>query len=114
MRGHAMTFLSTIGFDVQTFLRTVGTGRRIVSLKSKGIFFSQGSAAEAVFYLHSGRATITAVSNEGREATLTLLSPGDFFGQDAIASAGNVRTATASAITGCKALKIERSEILRV
>jgi CRP/FNR family transcriptional regulator, cyclic AMP receptor protein len=109
-----MSYLSTIEFDVQNFLRTAGTGRRIVSVKPKAVFFSQGSLGESVFYLHSGRAKITAVSNEGKEATLTLLSPGDFFGQDSIASVGSVRTATASAITDCRALKIESSEALRV
>ena len=109
-----MTHLTTIEFDVQNFLRTAGAGRRIISLKPKEVFFSQGSVAGSVFYLHSGRAKITTLSNEGKEATLTLLSPGDFFGQGSVASVSSVHTATASAITECRALNIDSSEVLRV
>jgi CRP/FNR family transcriptional regulator, cyclic AMP receptor protein len=114
MRGNKMSYLSMIEFNVQSYLRTAGAGRKLVSTKPGAVFFSQGSLGEFVFYLHSGRAKITAVSDKGKEATLTLLSPGDFFGQDSIASEGSVRTATASGITQCSALRIESSEILRV
>jgi CRP/FNR family transcriptional regulator, cyclic AMP receptor protein len=67
-------------FDPQAFLANAGLGKRIVHLKPKQAFFSQGSVADSVFYLREGRAKLTVVSNAGKEATITLLSPGEFVG----------------------------------
>ncbi|MGH9616343.1 MAG: Crp/Fnr family transcriptional regulator [Acidobacteriaceae bacterium] len=62
----------------------------------------------------SGRARITVVSANGKEATITLLSAGDFVGEESLASVGGLRMATATAITSCIALKIDRAEMIRV
>jgi CRP/FNR family transcriptional regulator, cyclic AMP receptor protein len=89
-------------------------GRKIVQLDSKQAFFSQGTHADSIFYLHKGRAKLTVVSKNGKEATITLLSVGDFVGEESLASVGGVRMATATAITACTTLKIEREEMVRV
>jgi len=104
----------SITFDPATYLSGAGSGRKIVQLKAKGIFFSQGSSADCIFYLQKGRAKITVVSIAGKEATITLLSPGEFIGEESIALGVGQRLATATAITACTALKIEKSEIVRV
>jgi CRP-like cAMP-binding protein len=101
-------------FDVATFLAKAGVGRRIIKLRPKQVFFSQGDAADSIFYLQSGRARLTVVSPDGKEATITLLSAGEFVGEEALASVGRLHLATASAITDCTALKIEREEMIRV
>jgi CRP/FNR family cyclic AMP-dependent transcriptional regulator len=101
-------------FDVDGFLAKAGLGRRIVRLKPKRAFFSQGNAADSVFYLQKGRAKITVVSEKGKQATITLLSAGDFIGEESIAEAAGLRLATATAINTCTALKIERSTMIRV
>jgi CRP-like cAMP-binding protein len=101
-------------FDPAIFLATAGSGRRIVHIKPKGTFFAQGSASDCVFYLQSGRAKLTVVSANGKEATITLLSPGEFIGEEAIASSAGLRLATAAAINTCTTLKIERAEMIRV
>ena len=101
-------------FDAGVFLEKAGLGRKIVELKSRGAFFSQGSPADSIFYLQKGRAKLTVVSKNGKEATITLISPGDFVGEESIAGAVGLRLATATAITACTALKIERGEIIRV
>jgi CRP/FNR family cyclic AMP-dependent transcriptional regulator len=103
-----------VAFDAAAFLANARLGRRIVKLKTKQLFFSQGSPADAVFYLQKGRARITVVSEKGKEATITLLSSGDFLGEESIAGAVGLRLATATAITACTALKIERGEMIRV
>jgi len=102
-----------IGFDPAVFLANAGLGRRIVRLKAKNTFFTQGTRADCVFYLQSGRAKLTVVSNVGKEATITLLSAGEFIGEESIAGVVGLRLATATAITGCVALKIEREEMIR-
>ncbi len=101
-------------FDLAAFLATAGVGRRIVQLKPKQVFFSQGSAADAIFYLQTGRAKLTVVSHDGKEATIALLPAGEFVGEESLASVGALHMATASAITACTALRIERGEMIRV
>jgi len=109
-----MTGTDNINFDVADFLAKAGLGRRLVKLKPRQVFFSQSDPADSVFYLQKGRAKITVVSERGKEATITLLSPGDFIGEESIAGVIGLRLATATAITACTALKIERAEMIRV
>jgi len=101
-------------FDAEAFLASTGLGRRIVKLRGKQALFSQGEAADSVFYLHSGRAKLTVVSSGGREATITLLGAGDFVGEESLASVGALHRATATCITRCTVLNIDREEMLRV
>jgi CRP-like cAMP-binding protein len=101
-------------FDPATFLAQAGLGRRIVRLNPKDTFFSQGDSADCVFYLQDGRAKLTVISKEGKEATIALLTVGDFVGEDSMAGTPGLRMATATAITPCSALKIERAEMIRV
>ena len=77
-----MTFAALPAFDLAAFLASAGPGRRIVALKPKQSFFSQGDPADSVFYLQKGRARITVVSAAGKEATVTLLVPSEFVGED--------------------------------
>ena len=109
-----MTDVSATEFDVQNFLKTAEIGQKIVQLKARQSFFSQGNPADSVFYLQHGRARLTVVSSAGKEATITLLSPGDFVGEESIAAVKGLCLATASAITDCIALKIERGEMIRM
>jgi CRP/FNR family transcriptional regulator, cyclic AMP receptor protein len=101
-------------FDATAFLNKAGPGRRIVQLEPKEAFFSQGNRADSIFYIHKGRAKLTVVSMNGKEATITILAVGDFVGEESLATIGGVRMATATAITSCTALKIERQEMARV
>jgi CRP-like cAMP-binding protein len=101
-------------FDAAAFLATTGLGRTIVQLKARETFFAQGEPADSVFYLQKGRARVTVVSNAGKEATITLLTAGDFVGEEALAGPGGPRLTTARAITACTAMKIGRSEMIRV
>jgi CRP/FNR family transcriptional regulator, cyclic AMP receptor protein len=101
-------------FNAAEFLAKAGLGRRIVELNPKETFFSQGHPANSIFYLQKGRAKLTVVSTNGKEATITLLADGDFVGEESLATVGGRRLATATAITACTALKIDREEMVRV
>ena len=79
-----MTKLECKEFDTAEFLAKAGVGRRIVHLKTCGVFFSQGDAADSVFYIQKGRAKLTVVSEAGKNATIRLLSAGDFIGEESI------------------------------
>src|SRR5580700_6309445 len=100
--------------DAAAFLARAGLGRRVVRLPPKHPFFAQGDPADSVFYLQKGRAKVTVVSKAGKEATITLLSSGDFIGEEALSGVVGLRMATATAITACTSLKITRDEMVRV
>jgi len=101
-------------FDNHSFLTSVAEGRSVVRRRSREFFFSQGEPADSVYYLQSGRAKLTVVSKKGKEATVTLLTMGDFFGEESMSANAIMRSSTASAITVCVATKIARLEMLRV
>ena len=101
-------------FDAAAYLANAGLGRKIVHLKAKDAFFVQGSNCESIYYLQKGRAKLTIVSAAGKEATISLLVAGGFVGEECVAGVVGPRMATATAITACTALKIERKEIIRV
>ena len=101
-------------FDLATFLEEAGVGRKLVHLQPNHVFFSQGDSANSIFYLRSGRAKLTVVSPEGKEATVALLSAGEFIGEESLASVGALHLATATAIVVCTALEIAREEMIRV
>ena len=85
-------------FDPNTFLAKAGVGRTVQRLKSHETFFTQGSVADCVYFLQAGRAKLTVVSAQGKEATITLVAPHDFVGEESIASVSAPRTATATAL----------------
>src|SRR5271169_1482198 len=100
-------------FDAKAFLAHAGIGRTVHIYNPKQAIFSQGDAADAVFYIQQGRVRLTVVSKQGKEATIALLDHGDFLGEGCIASDQPLRLTTAAAITRCSVLRIEKSQLLR-
>jgi CRP-like cAMP-binding protein len=100
-------------FDPKVFLANAGIGRAILQYKPKQSLFSQGDRADAIFYVQEGKVRLSVVSKQGKEATIALLSSGDFLGEGCIASDLPVRMASATAITYCAVLKINKNEMLR-
>jgi CRP/FNR family transcriptional regulator, cyclic AMP receptor protein len=100
-------------FDPSLFLSSAGFGKTLRKYKPNQAIFSQGELADAVYYLQEGRVRLSVLSEQGKEATIALLGPGDFLGEGCIASDQPVRMATAAAITDCSALKIQKQEMLR-
>lgn len=108
------TTASNLRFDPISYLARAGVGRTIIDVKPKENFFVQGDPADSVFYLQCGRAKLSVVSHEGKEATITLLSSGDFVGEESLAALPGLRLATATAINMCTALRIGREEMIQV
>lgn len=86
----------------------------MIEIEKKHSIFSQGDRADAVFYIQKGRVKLTVVSGRGKEATLAMLGPGDFIGEDCVASVQSGRMMSATAITDCQILRIARKEMMRV
>ncbi|MBZ5521250.1 MAG: Crp/Fnr family transcriptional regulator [Acidobacteriia bacterium] len=100
-------------FDPAAFLAAAGLGRKIVDLQKKQIVFAQGDPAEAVFYIQRGKVRLSVISPSGREATIAILGPGDFLGEDCIANSHTQRIAAATAITVSTVLKIDKKAMVR-
>ncbi|HET6935852.1 MAG TPA: Crp/Fnr family transcriptional regulator [Candidatus Angelobacter sp.] len=101
-------------FSVEHFLAKSGLGRKIVELNKKSTLFSQGDAADSVFYIQKGKVKLTVVSRRGKEATLAFRSVGDFVGEECIAAIQPQRLTTATALMPVTVLRIDRSEMVRV
>jgi CRP/FNR family cyclic AMP-dependent transcriptional regulator len=101
-------------FDPLVFLTESGVGRTPVHVDPGEVFFAQGDAADATFYLQMGRAKLAVASELGKGATIVQLSSGDFVGEESLTAVSGLRTATASAITECTLLRIEKAEMIRV
>jgi CRP/FNR family cyclic AMP-dependent transcriptional regulator len=102
------------GFSLANFLANAGLGKVIVEESPDAHIFSQGDAADAVFYIQKGRVKLSVVSKQGKEAVIALLGPGEFVGEACIASGHPVRLTTATALSECVLLKISRKEMARV
>jgi CRP/FNR family cyclic AMP-dependent transcriptional regulator len=101
-------------FDPRAFLAETGLGRTILQYPKNQVIFAQGSPSDAVFYIQAGRAKLTVLSVHGREATIALLGEGDFMGEGCIAADQPLRTVSATAITDCFTLRIEKDAMLKV
>jgi CRP/FNR family transcriptional regulator, cyclic AMP receptor protein len=98
-------------FDPNTFLATIGEGRKNLAVSKKQGIFAQGDAADAVFYIQKGRVKLTVVSKVGREATIGILGEGNFFGEGALAGQA-LRMGSASAMTDCEIQRIEKKAMV--
>jgi CRP-like cAMP-binding protein len=98
--------------DPTAFFTRVGLGQETVKLETGDSFFSQGDPAEHLFCIQSGRAILQVVTPNGKQTTITLFSPGDFFGEESLATTPGHRMATATAINTCVAFKIRRDEMI--
>jgi len=98
-------------FDPRKFLATIGEGRKVVGLPKKQTIFTQGDPADAVFYIQEGKVRLTVVSKAGKEATLGILSKGEFFGEGGLAGQA-LRMGSATAATDCELLRIDKKAMM--
>jgi CRP-like cAMP-binding protein len=99
------------GFDPDTFLATIGDGRKILFVPKKQTIFAQGDDADSVFYIQKGKVRLTVVSQAGKEATIAIVNERNFFGEGALA--GQVlRMGSAAAMTDCDLLRVEKKAMM--
>src|SRR5258708_2638284 len=99
------------GFDPDTFLATIGAGRKIVSVPNKQLIFAQGDGADAVFYIQKGKVRLTVVSKVGKEATIAIVGQGNFFGEGSLAGQLQ-RMGSAAAMTDCEILREDKKTMM--
>jgi CRP/FNR family cyclic AMP-dependent transcriptional regulator len=94
-------------FDPKKFLAKVGKGKTISEYQKDEAVFAQGDAADAVFYIQKGKIKLTVISEQGKEAVVGILGPGQFFGEGCL-NGHSVRVTTGTAIIGCRITRIDR------
>jgi CRP/FNR family transcriptional regulator, cyclic AMP receptor protein len=100
-------------FKPAAFLETVAKGRIIATHRRRDIIFAQGDDADAVFYIRKGKIKVTVLSKEGKEAVVAILGTDEFVGEGCLIGQPK-RLATASAMTDCVTMRVDKAEILRV
>lgn len=100
-------------FDAHAFLDSAGVSKKVRQFKRADIIFSQGTPADTVMYIQEGAVKITAVSEAGKEAIITVLGPGDFFGEGCLAGQP-LRMGNATATIPSTVLVIDKKEMQKV
>ena len=100
-------------FDPVAFLTNVGAGRNIARHSKKEVIFTQGEDADAVFYVRKGKVKVAVLSKDGKEAIVALLGPDEFVGEGCLIGQPK-RLATASALTECETMRVDKKAIQRV
>ena len=103
----------TAPFDPKVFLATVNGGRSISKYRMNQKVFSQGTPADAVFYIQKGKVKVTVVSEQGKEAVVAVLGPDEFCGEGCL-TGQPLRLAAATAITECEIMRLEKATMIRV
>ena len=99
--------------DPKTVITSIQGGRSGRRLAAQRVVFSQGDAADAVFYVRSGRVQVTVVSNHGKRGIIALFGPGEFFGEGCLAGE-TVRLASAVATTASEIVRIDKASMIRL
>jgi CRP-like cAMP-binding protein len=98
---------------VEKYLKSTGPARKIVKYREGDVVFFQGDTCHDVRYLQSGAIKLSVLSHIGKEAVVAMLTPGDFFGEGALAGQ-SVRIGTASAVAPSSVLVIEKEAAVRL
>jgi CRP-like cAMP-binding protein len=102
-----------IPFDPKEFLTHANGGRSISRYQANQAVFSQGETADSVYYINSGKVKVTVISEQGKEAVVAILGPDEFCGEGCL-NGQSQRIATATAVTDCEIMRLEKSAMLRV
>ena len=99
------------GFDPKAFLAKVGAGKTILKFERSQHVFKQGDVADAVFYIQKGSVKVTVLSEQGKEAVVGILEPGQFFGEGCL-NGHRLRIATTTAMEECVITSITKEAMI--
>jgi CRP-like cAMP-binding protein len=98
-------------FDAQAYLAKVGIGKTILEFEKGQRIFEQGEVADAVYYLQQGKIKLAVLSDQGKEAVVGILEPGQFFGESCL-NGHKLRISTTTAMERCVATAIKRTVMI--
>jgi len=112
-KGVVVPSKALLAFDHEAFLTRIEAGKTTRQYRTKQVLFSQGDAADAVFYIQSGKVRLTVVSTRGKEAVIGVLGRGSFFGEGCLAGQP-LRMSTAMSIEPSSVIRVGKSTMVRV
>jgi CRP/FNR family cyclic AMP-dependent transcriptional regulator len=98
-------------FDPKAFLAKMGAGKTIQKYRKNERIFSQGDAADSVFYIQEGRVKLIVISSQGKEAIVGILQAGQFFGEGCLSN-HPLRIATTVAMEDSVVTSIKKNDML--
>jgi CRP/FNR family transcriptional regulator, cyclic AMP receptor protein len=98
-------------FDPKAFLAKVGEGKTILEYRKGQVVFNQGDAADTIYYIQNGRIKVVVLSEQGKEAVVGILEPGQFFGEGCM-NGHSLRIATTTALEQCLVTAITKTAML--
>ncbi len=98
-------------FDPKLFLARVGEGKAVLKFAKNKVVYSQGDAADSVFYVQKGRIKVLVVSKQGKEAVVGIMAPGQFFGEGCL-NGHPLRISTTMAMEDCLITSITKGAML--
>ena len=98
-------------FDPKDFLAKVGMGKTVIEFHKNQTVFSQGDVADTVFYIQKGKIKLTVMSEQGKEAVVAILEPGQFFGEGCM-NGHSRRIATTTAMENCVITVITKAAMI--
>ena len=98
-------------FNPKIFLAKVSNGKTMLTSPKRQIIFSQGDAADAVFYIQKGRIKLSTLSQEGKEAVVAILEPGNFLGEGCLAGQLVCMT-TATSLENSTLVRIDKQAMI--
>jgi len=98
-------------FDPETFLGQIGAEKTIEKYLKNQKIFSQGDAADAVFFIQTGKVKITVLSEHGKEAVVGIFAAGQFFGEGCLEGEES-RATTSQTMEECLITSITKSAML--
>ena len=109
----AMGSKNTSAFNAQAFLDSAGLARTVATYRKGETVYAQGDVCKAIMYLQKGEVKLSVLSKTGRKAIVTVVGPGNFFGEGALAGQP-LRIASATANTLTRILVIDKTDMLRL
>jgi CRP/FNR family cyclic AMP-dependent transcriptional regulator len=100
-------------WDAKSVLDELGEGRSVQTYASNRIVFAQGQCADAVFYVQRGRVKASVLAPSGKEAVIAIVGSGEFLGEGCL-SGQSVRMMTATTISPCSTVRIEKTAMIRL
>ena len=94
------------------FLGKLQKGKSVHEFRNRQRIFSQGDAADSVFYLQKGGVKMTVVSKRGKEAVIGMVEHGQFFGESSLVAGHPLRMASATSIGHSTILRFEKSAVV--
>jgi CRP/FNR family transcriptional regulator, cyclic AMP receptor protein len=98
-------------FDPNLFLAKVSEGTTILNFEKNAVVFSQGDAADTVFSIQKGKIKVLVVSEQGKEAVVGIMEPGQFFGEGCL-NGHPLRISTTTAMEECVVTSITKAAML--